>query len=174
MSKITYLMILKQKVLLAKLIFVISIFYLNLSFADDSVNVTDNDTNAISSPFSILKENLQSNNDDKDLLIVKQAINSGDVWEFDTAKIRLLEYNTGLSTEYIIKRDENWQYNDNMYIRLHYCWISKEVALNPVNMALISVANGEKTTFKGWIFSKNFALSLPKIEDHFIYLTACG
>lgn len=161
-------MILKQKALLAKLVFFL--FTVNLLFAEDSIG---NNTEITSSPFSVLKEDLYSMND-KNLLVTKQALNLGDVEVFNGAKIRLLEYNTGISTDYEIKKSENWKYNDEgTYIILHDCQKAKEEKFNPVNMALISIINNDKTIFEGWIFSKNSALSLPKIDDHFVYLTEC-
>ena len=172
MIRTIYLMIRKQKIPLVKLAFFIFAINFNLLFANDSTITVDNNTEIASSPFNVLKEDLYSSNG-KSLLIIKQHINSEDTKELSTAKIRLLEYSTGVSTEHIVKKEENWQYNDGMYIVLHNCLISKEGELNPVNMALISITNEEETIFKGWIFSKNPALSLPKIEDYFVYLTEC-
>ena len=172
MIKTIYLMIRRQKIPLVKLIFFIFTINFNLLSASDRIDMVNNKTETPSSPFSVLKEDLYSSND-KSLLITKQPINSEDTKELSAAKIRLLECNTGVSAEYTIKKEENWQYNDGTYIVLHNCLVSKGEELNPINMALISITSEEETIFKGWIFSKTPALSLPKIEDHFIYLTEC-
>lgn len=165
-------MITKQKTLLAKLVPFIFAINLNLLFASDIADLEENDAEMASSPFSVLNKDLYTT-DDKDLLVVKQPINLGDMEVFNTAEIRLLEYNTGMSTNYTIKKNENWKYNDELHITLHNCWKAKEESFNAVDMALISVTNNENTIFKGWVFSKNSALSLPKIENHFLHLTAC-
>ncbi|WP_323732620.1 DUF2155 domain-containing protein [Candidatus Bandiella euplotis] len=93
--------------------------------------------------------------------------------ELNNAVIRLLNHGTGISIERKIKIGADYQHLDGFSISLNKCKKEMGSGLNPVSMASISVKNKGEVVFDGWIYSKNSSISLPKIDDYFIYLTEC-
>jgi hypothetical protein len=169
-------MILEQSTQLAKqsLLFILFVAAgISLLCADDLVKQQNVNEEASPSPFSILKDMHNLNNED-DLVIIKQAINPHEMAVFSNATVRLLQYSTGISANYTIKKGEDHKCNDNISITLRECKREQDNVLHPVNMALISISNNQNIVFEGWIFARNSSLSSPKIDDYFVYLEECG
>lgn len=163
-----------QKTLLAKFLILISFLVLGIALlsAPCFANESNSNEGVSSSPFNILGNDTQKS-DEEDLLIVKQPINRGDMDVFNDAKIRLLHYGTGVSTECLIKRGKANKCADNIYVSLRECKKDKEHTFNPVSMASISIKNNKNIVFEGWLFSQNSSVSSPKVEDYFFYLSEC-
>ena len=127
----------------------------------------------VDSPFSVLEEDIYtSNNNEMD--IVKQPIIDWQPEQCDSAKIRFLDYNTGISTYTTIAINEQYDFNEKTTISLGECKKDPKDILNPLNFAFITIKNADQLIFEGWIFSKNTSVSLPKIDDKYIYLSNCN
>ena len=173
MSKIIYLVIQVLRTQLAKyaiIIFTQLIFIFGFSLCINAFEVSDDDSDK--SPFSVLDEDVYELNK-SDLDITKQSIIQGRLQSFNLARIRILDYNTGDSFDKEIKIEEKFQLTDQVSISLKECKKDDKDILNPVSMAFVTIIKDDEPTFEGWIFSKNTSVSLPKIDDKFIYLTSC-
>ena len=125
------------------------------------------------SPFSALEEDIyKSNNSEID--IINQPIIEGKLERCDSAKIRLLNYNTGKNSYVTIVVNKEYKFNDETIIALRECKKDSKDILNPLNFAFIEIKNTDKILFEGWIFSKNTSISLPKIDDQYVYLSNCN
>ena len=127
----------------------------------------------IESPFSVLEEDIYTSNNNE-IDIVKQPIIEGEPEHCDSAKIRFLDYNTGISTYTTIAINEKYDFNEEIIISLRECKKDPKDILNPLNFAFISIKNADQLIFEGWIFSKNTSVSLPKIDDKYVYLNNCN
>ena len=106
--------------------------------------------------------------------IVKQPIIAGKVKNCNFAEIRILDYNTGNSINKEIILEQNLELTDGFYIKLKKCHKDIKNIFNPVSMAFILIVKNNKIIYEGWIFSQNTAISLPRIENKFIYLNNCN
>ena len=106
--------------------------------------------------------------------IVKQPLIEGSLENYNIAKIRLLDYNTGSNTYISIPIKKTVHYKRTICITLKQCKKESKTILNPLNIALVSVKKGNKIIYEGWLFSQNTAFSLPKINNKFIYLISCN
>lgn len=166
-------MILLQKTQLVKYIIIIFTHFVLIFNFNQYINAFEEiDDESTKSPFSVLDDDVYKFNN-SDLDITKQSIIQGELKYFNLAKIRILDYNTGHSSNKELKLEENLELTDGSFINLKECKKDIKDILNPISMALISVANDNEITYEGWIFSKNTSVSLPKIDDKFIYLTSC-
>ncbi len=127
----------------------------------------------IESPFNVLEEDIYTSNNNE-IDIVKQPIIEGVPEQCDSAKIRFLDYNTGISTYTTITINEKYDFNEETIISLRECKKDPKDILNPLNFAFISIKNADQLIFEGWIFSKNTSVSLPKINDKYVYLNNCN
>ena len=70
--------------------------------------------------------------------------------------------------------NEEYKFNEETIIALRECKKDSKDILNPLNFAFIEIKNADKALFGGWIFSKNTSISLPKIDDQYVYLSNCN
>ncbi len=173
MSKTIYSMILVQKTQLVKYTIIIFIYLTFIFNCNQYISAFDEIENEnTESAFSVLDEDIyKSTNSDLD--ITKQSIIQGELESFNLAKIRILDYNTGHSSNKELKLEENLELTEGSFINLKECKKDIKYTLNPVSMAFISVTNHGQIIYEGWIFSKNTSIALPKIDDGLIYLTGC-
>ena len=172
MSKIIYLVIQVLRIQLARHAFIIFaqlILIFNFILCINAFEVNDDDSDK--SPFSVLDEDVYELNTNLD--ITKQSIIQGELQSFNLAKIRILDYNTGDSLDKEIKIEEKLQLVDQVFINLKECKKDSKDILNPVSMAFITIIKDDELKFEGWIFSNNTSISLPKVDDKFVYLTSC-
>jgi hypothetical protein len=127
----------------------------------------------VESPFSVLEEDIYTSNNN-DIDIVKQPIVEEEPEQCDSAKIRFLDYNTGISTYTTIEINAQYDFNEKITISLAECKKDPKDILNPLNFAFITIKNSDQLIFEGWIFSKNTSVSLPKVDDKYIYLSNCN
>lgn len=125
------------------------------------------------SPFSVLEEDLYISNSNE-IDIIKQPIIQGELKRCHSAKLRLLDYYTGISTYVTIAIGTEYKLSTESVISLQECKKDSKDILNPLNFAFISIRDSNKLIFKGWIFSKNTSISLPKVNDKYIYLNNCN
>lgn len=169
MTKTISSMIQVQKIQSVKLTsYIISIFLWSLAI---TAKATDQHEE-IESPFSVLEEDIYTSNNNE-IDIVKQPIIEGEPKQCDSAKIRFLDYNSGISTYTTIAINEKYDFNEEVIISLRECKKDPKDILNPLNFAFITIKNTDQLIFEGWIFSKNTSVSLPKINDKYVYLSSC-
>lgn len=162
-------MILAQKIQSVKVVFCIVLVFL---FSSTAIEATDQQEK-LDSPFSVLEEDIyKSNNGEID--IINQPIIEGKLERCDSAKIRLLNYNTGKNSYVTIVVNEEYKFNEETIIALRECKKDSKDILNPLNFAFIEIKNADTVLFGGWIFSKNTSISLPKIDDQYVYLSNCN
>ena len=104
---------------------------------------------------------------------MKQSIIEGDLETYNAAKIRLLDYNIGTNTHRDLLIDEEYNYNNDISIILRECKKDSKRYFKSIKHGFNFNQKEDKVIYEGWIFSKNSAISLPKVEDKFIYLTSC-
>jgi hypothetical protein len=127
----------------------------------------------VESPFNVLEEDIYTSNNNE-IDIVKQPIMEEKPEQCDSAKIRFLDYNTGISTYTTIAINEKYDFNEKITISLAECKKDPKDILNPLNFAFITIKNADQLIFEGWIFSKNTSVSLPKVDDKYVYLSSCN
>ena len=163
-------MIQVQKIQSVKLIpYIILVFLLSLVITAKAADQQEE----IESPFSVLEEDIYTSNNNE-IDIVKQPIIEGQPEQCDSAKIRFLDYNSGISTYTTIAINEKYDFNEEVIISLRECKKDPKDILNPLNFAFITIKNTDQLVFEGWIFSKNTSVSLPKIDDKYVYLSNCN
>ena len=162
-------MIRGQKIQSVRVIFYIVLVF---QFSSKAVEAADQQEK-VNSPFSVLEEDIyKSNNSEID--IINQPIIKGESEQCDSAKIRLLNYNTGKNSHVTIVVNEEYKFNEETIIALRECKKDSKDILNPLNFAFVEIKNADKVLFEGWIFSKNTSVSLPKIDDRYLYLSNCN
>ena len=86
----------------------------------------------------------------------------------------MLNYNAGKNSYITIAVNEEYKFNEETIIALRECKKDSKDILNPLSFAFIEIKNADKVLFVGWIFSKNTSISLPKIDDQYVYLSNCN
>ena len=129
------------------------------------------ENNSLKSPFDLIyneKSNIFSKQKVND-----EFLNYNNLKPAQTTNLNILKYNVGKNN--IISIDTNQEAKfENLIITTEHCLYETDNILNPVNMAYIKISNNDELVFKGWLFSKSSALSLPNYDGYFFFLRNCS
>lgn len=104
---------------------------------------------------------------------IRQSIIKGELQSCSTAKIRLLDYNTGVNTYIDVNTKDNYVMDEDVIISVQKCQKDSVSTLNALSSAFILIKDSQHIIFEGWIFSKNTSISLPIVNKKYVYLNYC-
>ena len=102
----------------------------------------DDQQKEVESAFNVLEEDIYASNNNE-IDIVKQPIIKEKPEQCDSAKIRFLDHNTGISTYTTIAINEKYDFNEKITISLAECKKDPKDILNPLNFAFITIKNAD-------------------------------
>lgn len=151
-------------------IFLFTFLLVNAFYLKMSLSSTE-DTNS-KSPFDLIyneKGNMFSKQKVND-----EFLNHNKLKPAQTISLNILKYNVGKNNIVSIDTNKEARFK-NLTIRAEHCLYEKDNILNPMNMAYIKISNSNRElVFKGWLFSKLSALSLPNYDGYFFFLRNCS
>jgi len=99
--------------------------------------------------------------------------NYGQLKPTQTTNLSILKYNVG-KKNYISIDTKHEAIFEDMRIKAEYCLSETGNIHNPMNMSYITITHKDKLMFKGWLFSRSSAISLPSVNGYFFFLKNCS